>query len=386
MEKTEREKFDQKLQLFYSNQRSSSIKSSMSTEGPETLASLIEDHCVDTLALREANYSARRRISDLESELAELKAKKDAETSILQADRRASGNALLASTLQSVSKPTADQQLEQNRVREREAALAIAEHDSILIKRLEDEMIGLKSQHDRDLKLINDAVEKVTYLLSEVAEKERRISEQDEMLTKQDIQLKKLTTHMQGAQQLIKNGIRDHQLILEYAASNKMGISNQKPDLEKRKALHCLTNKQSSRDSNDDPLTSKTIFLPPQPLTGNSDNLLSTELRKLSSKGSPNSEHTSSNIEHELRLKNAQLQELLMKERALLKWQEMNLIEVRASAEELTLLEAEEIARLEMELESCFIEKVDWESKCKLAKLDVMRLQRQLEIAQSRTL
>lgn len=355
----------------------------MSTEGPETLASLIEDHCVDTLALREANYSARRRISDLESELAELKAKKDAETSILQAGGRASGNSILGSTLQSASKPSTDQQLEQNRVREREAALAIAEHDSILIKQLEEEMVGLNSQHNRDLKLINDAFEKITYLLRDVAEKERRISEQDELLAKQEIQLKKLTTHMQGAQQLIKNGILNHQLVLEYTASNKKGISNQKPELDKRKDLQSLRSKQSSSDSNDDSLTAKRNILPPRPLTGNSDNLPSAELRKLSSEGLHNLEHTSNNVEHELRLKNTQLQELLMRERALLKWQEMNLIEVRASAEELTLLEAEEIARLETELESCFVEKVNWESKYKLANLDLKRLQRQLEIAQN---
>jgi hypothetical protein len=41
---------------------------------------------------------------------------------------------------------------------------------------------------------------------------------------------------------------------------------------------------------------------------------------------------------------------------------------VRASAEEITLLEAEEIARLEAELDRCNEEKEQWQKKCKAAE------------------
>lgn len=369
----DREKFDLKLQKYYSNQRSSNIRSDLSLKGPETFASLIEDHCVDTLALREANHSARRRISDLESELAEIKAKRDAESSIYQQERRSNSSALLASSLVPALKPICDVHLEENRKGERQAALAVAEHDAILIQQLEEEVVSLRSQHECDAKLVKDATEAITNLLKELAEKDLRISDQDAASVLMATKIDQLTEHMQSAQLLIQGGIRDHQLVLDYAlSSTKPGSERPTSDV-----LRCSTNRAMPQNNPERPLSSRTLTMKSQNSpTGTSEYLSSTEFRRLPPKGAFFCERDES-VEHHLRIENAELLEMLQKERALLRWQETALNEVRTSAEEVTLLEAEEIARLEFELEVCVHEKNSWERRCKVALSSMQQPQQQ---------
>ena len=78
--------------------------------------------------------------------------------------------------------------------------------------------------------------------------------------------------------------------------------------------------------------------------------------------------------ENHLRAENAKLLNDLEKERELLRRQEKALDQVRTSAEEITLLEAEEIVRLETELEICSDLKDEWEKKCKNALSHVKQL------------
>ena len=81
-------------------------------------------------------------------------------------------------------------------------------------------------------------------------------------------------------------------------------------------------------------------------------------------------------------MENAKLLEELCRERKLIKGQEEALNHVRASAEEITLLKAEEIVRLESELNKSFVQTDFWRKKCKLAEnhADQVTLQlRQLE-------
>jgi hypothetical protein len=369
----DREKFDLKLQKYYSNQRSSNLRTNLSLKGPETFASLIEDHCVDTLALREANHSARRRISDLESELAEIKAKRDAESSVFQQERRSGNSVLLALSHVPALKPTCDSHLEQNRIGERQAALAIAEHDAILIQQLEEEVVSLRSQHECDAKLVKDATEAITILLKENAEKDSKISDQETALAAMATKVNQLTEHMLSAQLLIQGGIRDHQIVLDYALSNSKPAA-ERPTID---IPRCSPYRAGPQDNPDRPSSSRTLTMKSQNSpTGTSEYLSSTELKRLSPKGFP-CRDSDENIVNHLRIENAELLEMLHKERALLRWQEAALNEVRASAEELTLLEAEEIARLEFELDACTIEKNNWERKCKIALSSMQLLQQQ---------
>lgn len=368
----DREKFDLKLQKYYSNQRSSNLRTNLSLKGPETFASLIEDHCVDTLALREANHSARRRISDLESELAEIKAKRDAESSVYQQDRRSGSSVFLALSHVPALKPTCDSHVEQNRKGERQAALAIAEHDANLIQQLEEEVVNLRSQHECDAKLVKDATEAITILLKEVAEKDLKISDQDAVSAAMTTKVNQLTEHMQSAQLLIQSGIRDHQLVLDYALSSPKS-ANERPTID---IPRCSPNRAGPQDHPDRPSSSRILTKSQNSPTGTSEYLSSTEWRRLSPKVVPCHERNET-VENHLRIQNAELLEMLQKERALLRWQEAALNEVRASAEELTLLEAEEIARLEFELDACVIEKNNWERECKIALSSMQMLQQQ---------
>jgi hypothetical protein len=85
LNRLESDNLDSKLQVYYSNKKSIN-NNSQKSQSPQhfdsdNLSLLIEDHCVDAIALREANNSMRRQITSLNSELIELKVKKDIESS-----------------------------------------------------------------------------------------------------------------------------------------------------------------------------------------------------------------------------------------------------------------------------------------------------------------
>ena len=92
----------------------------------------------------------------------------------------------------------------------------------------------------------------------------------------------------------------------------------------------------------------------------------------------PDKRNDNSNYTHKLRVENAKLLESLSRERELLKGQEEALRHVRASAEEITLLEAEEIVRLESELNKSFAQTDYWRKKCKLAEAHTEQVTLQL--------
>jgi hypothetical protein len=79
-----------------------------------------------------------------------------------------------------------------------------------------------------------------------------------------------------------------------------------------------------------------------------------------------------------LRRENARLKHQLHRERSMCRGQEEALNKVRSSAEEITLLEAEEIARLEVELDRSMEEKEHWQRRCKAAEKRVEQLRLQV--------
>jgi hypothetical protein len=83
-------------------------------------------------------------------------------------------------------------------------------------------------------------------------------------------------------------------------------------------------------------------------------------------------------FDHDLRIEITTQSKLLERERSLLREQEIILRQVRDSAVEITLLEAEEIARLECDLEKCHDEKENWHRKCRKAEYHVDQLLQQL--------
>ena len=363
MEEMEREKFDKKLQMFYLSQKNVRARTILSNEGTDTLTSLIKEHCADILALREVNDSARRRISDLESELSELKAKKDAETSIFKTVR--SSNIHSSKSSGSGSHLTSDMHIEENRKRERHAALAIAEHDSLLINQLEAEGEALRSQHECDLTLVKDATGTITRLLEDIKKKDIVILKQTEHASLLETQLMLLADHIRSAQSLIQNNMQDHRIVLNYDLPPGRGMVENSEEYLKRQDVRYLTNVINSDEPKSQQLHSSSKMKNGFPL------LKKTDTQDFRDPILECHKDSNSIIENHLRTENAKLFEMLQKERELSKWQEITMNKIQASAEEVTLLEAAEIVRLELELENCHVEKDEWEKRCNLALLNV---------------
>jgi hypothetical protein len=367
MEDMEREKFDKKLQMFYLSQKNGSARAALSNECNDTLASLIKEHCADTLALREANDFARRRISDLESELSELKAKKDAETSVFKTVRSSNSVVIHSSKLSSSgSQHTTDMHIEENRRRERHAALAIAEHDSLIIQQLEVEAEALRSQHECDLTLVKDATGTITRLLEDMKEKDAKISRQTERASLLEKHMKLLAEHIRSAQSLIQNSMQDHRIVLDYALSPDRAMVETSEEHMKRQGLRCWTHVNNLNEQRRPQMLASKITKNGHSL---SSNTATGDLNGFTLYD--DQEDKFGTIENNLRIENAKLFKMLQKERELSKWQEITIKEIQASAEEVTLLEAAEIVRLEEALEICHIERDEWEKRCNLALLNV---------------
>ena len=73
-----------------------------------------------------------------------------------------------------------DVQLESNLRSERQAAMALAEHDSKIIKDLEDEVANLKNKRESEQRLNGELVEKVSVLMKTLDSKEKDIKSYQE--------------------------------------------------------------------------------------------------------------------------------------------------------------------------------------------------------------
>jgi len=197
--------------------------------------------------------------------------------------------------------------MEENRKRERQAALAIAEHDSAIISHLEKEIERLQSQHNTDVKLINQCADKVGILTDLLRNKEEEInklqSDNNSLLQQID---------------LLNDKIKHRETIIKQNNSQLDNIKN---------------------DNNIILIGNKSLIN-----TAANDNETSDDILKYGAQIS---------IEElkRLRRENIILRDQIDRERSMLKSQEEILQRVRLSAEELTLLEAEEIARLEEEVD-----------------------------------
>jgi hypothetical protein len=203
MSSLEQENFDLKLRLYHMKQAERDQKPGIKVEETaEQLADLLETHCVDNMALRESNDTARKRINELESELIQLRIKREGKYTIdaTNGSLREMAVVKTAGPLSIVNNPVIDE----NRRRERQATLAIAQHDAQLIRKLESEVSNLRSQHDSDVSLVNDCAEKIGNLVREVEEKDRLIVAQSAA-----------TQQLQGQIDLMRDQLRRHELLIE---------------------------------------------------------------------------------------------------------------------------------------------------------------------------
>jgi len=184
----ERANFDLKMKVFYlSNSSSSSNRSSTAgstDESDDTFADMLREKDAMLLTLKDANDSAKRRILDLENEVLMSKMTAEAHTSSLSSEK-----------LQQQQ-----EQLQHNLRSERQAALAIAEHDSKIITDLENELEKIatesKKKRDEDKKIISELVDKVSVLFKTLEIKENDLREARDLCASKDNMIEALTIRL----------------------------------------------------------------------------------------------------------------------------------------------------------------------------------------------
>lgn len=173
----ERANFDLKMQLYYLNKKLSEQKSQHNIdENQEILINMIEDNSIDVLTLKVENEAAKRRITELESELLQLQLMRERETEVTNNRYNYSGTP---------NRPTNTALVDENRKREKEASRAIAEHDSALIQKLRAEIDLLHNRHAKDIQLIDEMAQKVSDQMEATGQKQMEVNICNEKLREQ---------------------------------------------------------------------------------------------------------------------------------------------------------------------------------------------------------
>ena len=335
-------KFEQNMVAFYSQQKQQKGAGGgyvvpVSTD-PEKLANLIEDHCVESMTLRQAHDTSRRRIVELESELVEMRAKKQAESFIFPLNNtNPFASPIAAKAIGNHSSPLTSinmVHLEENRRHERQAALAIAEHDAVLIRKLESEIVSLRSQHENDVRLVKDCAERVNKLLQENDEKEMRLSLSESVVQRLQAQITSMTDQL-----------RTVELHLQHEKSSNLSRLDEKRIVKD----DTLQNLLSADPTNNQGFEKYLV--------------------------NPNESESMAKV----RAENIRLRAALAHETNRLRDQEDAFVRVKVSAEEITLLEAEEIARLETELDKALDDNEHWQKRCKTAEHQSLLLQQEYQ-------
>lgn len=424
----ERANFDLKMRVYYLNNKlAEAEQGGYLEESAEKVVNLLQQRDSTADKLRIENAAANRKISDLETELSLLKAKLE---STLQGRDATLGKARESSILQ----------MEENLKRERQAALAVAQHDSAVIIQLESEIKRLNGRHDSDLALLAEASEKCAKLLQTIGEKDRdieRISETvktskdqsgvlQEKIKNQELVINDLNHRLQNAlerrnlqyaslrptpssafngapaqQQSTRTSIPDS--FGQSAAESVNGsFSSPKPAprlgapfmiVDGRKDADFQQQEQRSNVAGHfQILDSSQVNMSSFGLSDQMNGGSYGHLRSLRDKYASNPITTSSlhppNIPGlspdivraeilSVRSENESLKLQLETERSAMKNLESILNNVRAAADEITLLEAEEIARLEAELDKVIQDKSRLSESLKKSQdsVEILRVQ-----------
>lgn len=418
--------FDQKMRQYYSKMKKMKMIDPLSN--PEMLTTIIDDHRAEALELRNKNDRAKRTIECLESELVQLRAQREAESN------RYSQNIGLARVPfvdTNITRPASKDlsHIKENRRRERQATTAVAEHDAILIRRLQDEMTILQSNYEADKRILHEKNARMTY---ENKEKDLKISEMEIDRRSASSQIRSLTAQLESVKQQLLEIDRSSscystpESALEKSASRivSVGFKSIKDDTRPSSAntRHEATSSSSRDETNSYRIktggiadlysasvskltassrfhysrskvlevysTSRATRYPSQDRSQREPAILNglrTSGQKRSEKWSDGErkKENSSVCERDLRAQNAKLLQTLDRERCLLREQESALNKIRDSALEITLLEAEEIARLEQDLITSHDLNNTWQKRCISAEFQAERLSQQLNQLES---
>lgn len=168
----ERTIFDLKMRLYY-------LSSNRTGGDDDSLSSMLREKDAELLSMKDMNDAGKRRIFDLENEVLLLKTS--------QTGASQSSSAILQQQLQ----------LEHSLRSERQAAIAIAEHDNGIIADLESELERAKKKRDEDKRIISELVDKVSLLLKTVEGSESKLKEAQELSVSKDNMIEALTLRLE---------------------------------------------------------------------------------------------------------------------------------------------------------------------------------------------
>lgn len=408
----ESDNFDMKLQMYYSNIKAGSNITDDLLSTPrdgDVINDISEGRDVHPSASQDVNAITNRGKRNLESELRSTRAEMESDPSYLHS--RGKATATPTATVGTSGYPSENPvQVDVNRKHEREAAVAIAAHDALLIRRLESEISNLQLKHQHDLLLIKEGALKVAGLTRENTAKDLLLSSRAAASQSFDAKMVALSALLQDSEKHLEIERKANRISAEKVHAARIAEEGHttgrtlegkdniiiksenlpRPPLLTNPSSNCMPNKLISSRNNLSPKNS----VARTSSNDTSSQLMSTLSSGRTSYNSPaftprpqsflrtfepgKSMEDLRTINEQLRIEVVRLSDMLNRERMLSEGQEEALNQVRESAEEITLLEAEEIARLETEIIKCSDEKDYWRKKCKLAEAQGEQLSVQL--------
>lgn len=333
----ERQNFDLKMQIYYLNEK---LGGAEGAAAENAMASFVEARDASVASLKDANRGLAKRVAELELDL------KQAVQQVAQAQAQ-----VQALTTTGAGKSSANDlaMLDENRHRERTAMKTIAEHDAVIIQQLEDSVKSLQAQHQNDMVLLSGCTDKITGLIEELEKKEVTILAQADQIYSLEQQCNTYNERVKQQEQMLVNwsvgvnGIRGGDDTLLSRATTMNGTEQDKPN----PAFASQTFSSPSRR-----------WAATSPSSSKRENISSRDFLDFGVKQAWEELHA-------LRLENKSLADELDKRDSLIKTQEEALRRVRNTVEDVAMLEAEEIARLEAQLETTLAERNALQKKCR---------------------
>ena len=357
----ERSNFDLKMQIYYLNEKinappgSSSNGSGISedTQLDSRAKAVAEDSKSELVALQEQARRQAKRITELELELIQQRS---------QSSKAALGQG--ASSAENAA------HLEENRRRERSAMQAIAEHDAAMIAQLQETLTLLEQQHAGDQALTSQCADKISRLVAELAVKDQALAAQAESVQRLQVQVDSLDIRVKQQDMMLLQ----KSIAAGVAAAQRGHGQSEAKELASFSSPSRRWIQEVGSGSGGTGIgagagpglaAGGTEVAPP---TGG----LSTTRDFLDFGVQGAWEELAA-----LRAANKDLSEELEKRQAFIRAQEESLRRVRGSVEEIAMLEAVEIARLEAEYDKALDENTALKKDLRLAEhgLKICRLQ-----------
>jgi hypothetical protein len=167
----EKANFDLRMKIFYLNEKlaESQVNGQMEDAAADKVINLLQQRDVAADKLKAQLAAQQQRIVELEEELVMVQKRLENEIKVRDSTIEKSNQSTIL-------------KVEETLRRERQAALAVAQHDAATILRLEGEVKKFKELYEADQQLLAEATEKCAKLVTTVGERDRDIEIKTKLL------------------------------------------------------------------------------------------------------------------------------------------------------------------------------------------------------------